>query len=104
MLRPSSANFLERLIGYTCWPWGQASPVRRDKRPSRTAALVSSSSMPGFCIPLLTGTAQALAISAKLLGARPVGKLWIGLKGQQPHQPLSERTLAHARRIVIRLV
>jgi hypothetical protein len=39
-----------------------------------------------------------------MLGAKPVGKLWIGLAAQKPQQALSSRTLAHARRIGLRLV
>jgi len=97
-------QFLERLVGYAYWPWGKAAPKPRRKHPTRKAALVASSAAPGFLIPLCTGAARALRASAQILGAKPVGKLWIGLRGQQPDQPLSPRTLAHARRIGLRLV
>jgi NAD(P)H-dependent FMN reductase len=97
-------QFMERLLGYVYWPWGQAGPKPRNKRLTRKAALVASSAAPGFCIPLLTGAARALGVTAKIFGAKPVGKLWIGLAAQQPNQPLSARTLAHARRIGLRLV
>jgi len=92
-------RFMERLLGATYWPWGQAAPRPRNKRLTRKAVLVSSSSMPGFCIPLLTGAARALRVTAKMLGIKPVASLWIGLRGKQPDQPLSPRTLARARRI-----
>jgi hypothetical protein len=59
--------------------------------------------MPGCCIPLLTGAARILRIAAKSLGARPVASLWIGLTGKQPHQPLSPRARARARRIGLTL-
>jgi hypothetical protein len=55
--------------------------------------------MPGFCIPLFTGAAKALRLTAKMLGARPVGSLWIGLVAGEPHHPLSARTLERARRM-----
>jgi multimeric flavodoxin WrbA len=97
-------RFMERLTGYYYWPWGQAGPKMRNVQRTRKAALVTSSAMPGFFIPYFTGAARALGVTAKSLGARPVGKLWIGLAAQSPNQPLSERTLAHARRIGMRLV
>jgi putative NADPH-quinone reductase len=97
-------RFLERLVGYAYWPWGQAGPKTRNTRITRRAALVASSAAPGFLIPVFTGAARALSTTARLFGAKPVGKLWIGLSAQQPNQPLSARTLAQARRIGLRLV
>lgn len=97
-------QFMERLVGYVYWPWGANGPVRREKRLRRRAALVASSAAPGFCIPLLTGAARALRETAKLLGAKTVDHLWIGLAVKQPHQTLSPRVLAHARRIGLNLV
>jgi len=96
-------RFMERLLGCVYWPWGMSSPQPRNTLPVRKAVLVSSSAMPGFCIPLLTGAARALHVTAKMLGAKTVAKLWIGLAGQKPQQQLSARTLAHARRIGLRL-
>jgi multimeric flavodoxin WrbA len=96
-------QFMERLLGYCYWPWGQAAPRLRSKRLTRKAVLVSSASMPGFCIPLLTGAARALRVTAKMLGIKTVATLWIGLQGKQSIQPLSPRTLARARRIGLSL-
>jgi NAD(P)H-dependent FMN reductase len=97
-------QFMERLVGAAYWPWGQHGPKPRNQQFTRKAALVASCAPPGFCIPLLTGTARALGVTAKILGAKTVGKLWIGLAAQQPNQPLSPRTLEQARRIGLRLV
>lgn len=96
-------RFLERLLGYANWPWGQNSPRARSRRQTRKAALVASSAMPGFLIPLATGAAKALRLTAKMLGAKSVGTLWIGLAAGEPQHPLSARTLARARRIGLRL-
>jgi len=96
-------TFMERLIGFTYWPWGQAAPKQRRKLTTRRAALVASSAMPGFLIPLATGAAKALRLTAKMLGAKSVGTLWIGLAAGEPQHPLSTRTLARARRIGFRL-
>jgi multimeric flavodoxin WrbA len=92
-------TFLERLIGYTYWPWGQASPKARQKRSSRKAVLVATSGMPGFMIPLFTGVGGTLRRAAQMLGAKPVGKMWIGLSAMEPRHPLSARTRERARRI-----
>jgi len=97
-------RFLERSIGYTYWPWGQNSPTLRNPKPRLKAVLVASSGMPGFLIPLVTGAAKALRLSAKMLGAKPVAKLWIGLAAGEPHHALSNRTRERARRIGSKLV
>ena len=97
-------QFMERLLGNAYWPWGQAAPKPRNKRPRRKAAIVASCAAPGFLIPLATGAARALRVTAQVLGAKTVAKLWIGLSAYEPHQTLSPRTLAHARQIGLRLV
>lgn len=65
--------------------------------------LVASSAAPGFLIPLATGAARALRITAKMLGAKTVGKLWIGLTAGEPKHKLSPRTLARARQLGMKL-
>jgi NAD(P)H-dependent FMN reductase len=92
-------TFLERLIGNTYWPWGQPSPTIRQQRPTRKAALVATSAMPGFLIPIFTGVGGTLRRAAQLLGAKPVGHMWIGLSAMEPKQPLSARARRRARRI-----
>ena len=96
-------QFMERLICTTYWPWGGAAPMPRSKHHPRKAVLVASASMPGFCIPLLTGAARALRITAKSLGAKPAASLWIGFSSKEAKQELSPRALARARRIGFRL-
>jgi multimeric flavodoxin WrbA len=96
-------TFMERLLGFAYWPWGGHAPAARNKLATRKAALVASSAMPGFLIPLATGTEYALRTTAKMLGARPVGSLWIGLAAQEPHPLLSARYRKRARHIGWRL-
>jgi putative NADPH-quinone reductase len=91
-------RFLERLLGYIYWPWGQNFPTPRSKRQPRKAVLIASSAAPGFLIPL-AGTPKALRIAAKSLGAKPVASLWIGLVSGETHPHLSTRTLNRARHI-----
>lgn len=96
-------TFMERLLGYAYWPWGQPAPVGRKKLPTRKAVLVASSGMPGFLIPWATGTGHALRTTARMLGARPMSSLWIGLAAGKPHPQLSASNRKRARRIGLRL-
>jgi putative NADPH-quinone reductase len=97
-------RFMERILGGAYWPWGMSAPQPRNTLPTRKAVLVASCAMPGFCIPLFTGASRALRVTAKMLGAKTVGKLWIGLAAQQPYQALSARTLKQAHRMGLKLV
>lgn len=92
-------RFLERLIGYGYWPWNQPMPKWRKKVATRKAVLIASSAAPGFLIPIAFGAAKALRVTAKNLGAKPVGHLWIGLVGDRPHHELSARNHERARRL-----
>jgi putative NADPH-quinone reductase len=92
-------RFLERLLGYAYWPWGQAAPRLRCKRRPRKAVLVASASAPGFLIPLATGATRGLRLAARMLGAKPVGHLWIGLVAGEPLPALSARTRQKAMRL-----
>jgi len=96
-------TFLERLIGFTYWPWGQTTPQPRRKLLTRKAALVATSGMPAFFIPLFTGVGATLRLTAKLLGAKPVATLFIGLSAMEPKHPLSARNRERARRIGFKL-
>ena len=75
----------------------------RSKLQPRKAVLVASAGMPGFLIPIATGAARALRLAARMLGARPVGKLWIGLVAGEPKPVLSARTLERARQLGMKL-
>jgi len=96
-------RFMERLVGYGYWPWGQNAPKTRSNRRPRRAVLVASAAMPGFLIPLATGAPRALRTAATLLGAKPVGQLWIGLAAQKENQKISERTHQRARQLGAKL-
>jgi multimeric flavodoxin WrbA len=96
-------RFLERLLGFNYWPWGKATPQPRNKWKPRKAVLIASAGMPGFLIPIFTGTAKALKLASHSLGAEPVGKLWIGLSAMTPHHELSARTRKQAHKLGLRL-
>ena len=92
-------RFLERLLGSAYWPWGQNAPTGRSKRMTRKAVLVATSAMPGFLIPIATGTGKALNMAATRLGAKTVGSLWVGLAAAEPHHELSARTREKTRHL-----
>lgn len=92
-------RFLERLVCFAYWPWGMNGPQTRSKKITRKAVLITSTAMPGMFIPLATGAPRALKTTATLLGARVVGKLWIGLAAGKPKQELPAKVVAKARRI-----
>lgn len=89
-------RFLERLTGYAYWPWGKPSPAFRTGHPTKKAVLVSSMAAPGFLLPLFTGAPRALKIATKVLGARSIGNLWLGLSAIDPNQRLSPKQKARA--------
>jgi multimeric flavodoxin WrbA len=92
-------RFLERLIGSAYWPWGQNAPAARTKRTARKAVVVGTSAMPGFLIPITTGTGKALNMAATRLGARTVGSLWVGMADAEPQHELSARIREKARHL-----
>ena len=97
-------QFMERLLGYMYWPWGsRLGPVLRAKRTTKRSVLVTSAAMPAWLIPLTTSATRALKTTARMLGAKPVGKLWIGLVAKQPHEELPMRARARAVRLGAKL-
>src|SRR5579875_3498234 len=96
-------KFMERLMGYMYWPWGQPGPIRRSRLRTRQAVLVATAALPGILIPLATGAPRALKLTAKTLGARTVGKVWVGQAAREPEQRISERIRARALRLGQRL-
>jgi multimeric flavodoxin WrbA len=96
-------RFLERLLGYVYWPWGQNGPALRNKLQKRKAVLVASAGMPGFLIPLTTGAPRALRLAARTMGAKPVGKLWVGLAAGEARPTLSAHAVERARSLGMKL-
>lgn len=98
-------RFMERLLGFAaCWPWGKnLGPKLRSQVLHKNAILVCSAGMPSAMIPLVTGATGALKLTAKMLGAAPAGKLWIGRAAISPDQRLEPRIRARAIRLGRRL-
>lgn len=90
-------KFLERLVVYGYWPWGQPSPKFRITKLSKKAVIVTASAAPVFIgkffyRPALT----ALKIIAKSLGAKVVQRLYFGLAAPHKDSTLNEKDKAIA--------
>jgi hypothetical protein len=98
-------RFLERLVGYSFWPWGEPAPkTRRQGRPPKPAVLVTASAMPALMGRLFTGSLRGLKLGAEAVGARPVATLFVGLAATRERQTLPKRMLRQARRAGQKLV
>jgi len=89
-------KFYERCVGYAYWPWGTKMPRIRNKKCLKKAVLISSSAAPGWYSRIFTTAMKSLKRIARLLGAKPVGTLFLGLINQKEVQ-LSKQTLRKAR-------
>jgi len=90
-------TFMERLVCFSYWPWGQPSPKPRKAFRGKYAVLITSSAMPSIMGRVFTGAMRALKMIAKVLGAKPVASIFVGLIAQNQQPELSEKTIAKAR-------
>ncbi|MCG6867945.1 MAG: flavodoxin family protein [Gammaproteobacteria bacterium] len=98
-------RFMERLVVYAYWPWDMNAPkFRKADTPKKPALLVSSCAAPGAMGHWLYGTRKQLEMTAKTIGARPVGTLFTGLVSKAPHPELSERVRSRAASLAMKLV
>jgi putative NADPH-quinone reductase len=103
-------RFIERLICYSDWPWGQPAPrLRRDsakEQRHRPALLMTSSAAPALLGRLLGQPLKELRQAAVVLGFEPAGSLWHGRSAQRPRQAIGAGTKRRAgalgRRLVVR--
>lgn len=85
-------RFMERLVAYAYWPWGAPAPkFRKAKLPKKKAILVSSSAAPGLMGRWLFESTKQLRMTAKVIGASPVGTLFTGLIAGEPDTRLPLR-------------
>lgn len=90
-------RFLERLVCYSFWPWGQASPrMRKSDAPLKKAVLITSSAMPSIMARLMTVSLKGLKLGTKMIGAKPVATIFIGLSAMQENKELHKRVLRKA--------
>lgn len=97
-------QFIERLTAYAYWPWGQSAPKYRFEQAVKPALLVASSGAPAILARLSSQILSLLKKTARVLGAKPIGVMFIGLAAQQPRQELSRKTRKQAQALGTQLV
>jgi FMN-dependent NADH-azoreductase len=97
-------RFIERLVCFAYWPWGKAAPTMRELAKDKRAVIVGASAAPSILARLITGMVGLLKKIARLLGAKKIDVLFIGLAARQPDQPLSEGVKKKARQLGKKLV
>lgn len=91
-------RFLERCVCYGYWPWEAMTPKLRNPKPDKKAVLVSSSAAPAWMKIFSQGVMRSLKNLAQMLGAKPIGTLWVGLVNPKDNQ-LSDRIVRRAKKL-----
>jgi multimeric flavodoxin WrbA len=97
-------RFMERLVCYAYWPWGSHAPDFRKKNSTKRAMLIASSAAPGLLGRLSYATLKQLKMTAKTIGAKPVGSVSIGLMSRDVHPELPAAARARIRSVVGKLI
>jgi multimeric flavodoxin WrbA len=97
-------RFIERLVCFANWPWGQPAPKTRATHRNKRAVVVASCAAPAILARLSTRMSGLLKTAADLLGAKTVGVLFMGLSAMKQDQRLSPRQKKKARILGKKLV
>jgi putative NADPH-quinone reductase len=98
-------RFMERLAVYLLWPWGKHAPrYRKAGQVPKKAMLISSSAAPAFFGRWMYGSPGQLRMTAKVIGAKPIGQVFCGLAGLDKNSSLSSKTIARAEKLAQRLL
>ncbi len=96
-------RFMERLMPYAWWPWEQ--PYPRERRQARKKALlISSSAAPAWFGRFVFSAPRQLKMTARTIGAIPVGTLFTGLVSDRMDKRLPSAAAERARRLAHRLL
>ncbi len=96
-LNALTRRFMERLVCYAYWPWGEPGPHPRKKFRGKKAVLITSSAMPAFMARIFTGAPRALRIIAKTMGAKTIAMIYAGKSAQQKEPVIPEKIIRLAR-------
>lgn len=98
-------RFMERLIVYGYWPWGTPAPKDRKKDvPKKRALLISSAAAPRLMGRWLFQSSKQLKMTAKVIGAKPIGTLFTGLIAGAPDVRYPERMRQRAEVLAKKLI
>ena len=82
-------RFMERLVVYGYWPWEMNSPqLRKQNAKKKPAVLITSCAAPGWMGRLFYSSLKQLKITAKTIGAKSIGTLFVGMIAKQPQPQL----------------
>lgn len=95
-------RFIERCVCYGYWPWDQPAPKVRNSQATKKAVLISSSAAPGFLARWVYSAMKTLKQAAKMLSAKPIGTLWVGMIDPQD-ATLPDRVQKQAQKLGQRL-
>ena len=93
-------RFIERLIPYAYWPWGQAlAPRYRIRKADKKAVTITSSACPALLGRILMPNALSIQKkAARTIGAKVVKSLYFGPVAGKQNSQLSEKALQKARK------
>lgn len=90
-------RFMERLICFAYWPWGQAGPKMRSAARNKKAVLITATAMPAPFGRIFTGAPRALKVIAQTMGAEPIAVIFPGMAAQNERVKPSARAVRRAR-------
>jgi NAD(P)H-dependent FMN reductase len=96
-------RFIERLVCFAYWPWGARGPKVRNPNRTKRAVVIASSAAPAVIARLFTRMVGLLKQVARLLDAKHVDVLFIGLAAGQQRQDIGQRARKRARRLGAKL-
>lgn len=97
-------RFMERLMVYAYWPWGEPLPKMRKAKATKKAVLIASCAAPGILGRFFFATLKQLKMAARPIGAKPAGSIFIGQIATEEHARLPERASKRVQELVKRLV
>lgn len=90
-------RFIERLVVYGFWPWGNLAPKNRIADKTRRAVLVTSSACPAALGRILMRDSfRVMKQAAETMGAKVADKIYFGGVARQPEDRLNARQMRRA--------
>lgn len=97
-------RFMERLTVYVYWPWGMNAPKLRKPHAGKQAILIASCAAPGMVGRIFYATLKQMKMTAKVIGAKSVGSIFIGLISQEEHAALPDKQKRRVQQLVVKLI
>jgi multimeric flavodoxin WrbA len=98
-------RFMERLVAYAYWPWGNKYPqFRKAGGTNKKALLIASSAAPGILGRWMFDTIKQLKTTAQTVGATPCGSLFTGAIDNDLKHSIPPRVEARARALAGKLL